>query len=139
MKKIRVGQVRNLLGKKVAVVHTWGDDGFLIAPLSKKFNLPNQWKTVRGQVINVGFMASETTRWLLDHSKLVNAITKEDADACWYLFCKELPDATPVSRYLTPEQIERRLIKEWPKETPQNLAKAEREWRSFMNVTSPLD
>ena len=139
MTKVRVGQVRDLLGKKVAVLHTWGKDQFLIAPLSRKLIRPDQWKTARGQVIHVGLAASETTRWLLDHSKIIGSITKEDADTCWYLFCRDIPDAKPIPTYLTVEQIEQRLLKEWPKESWENLDKAEREWRSFMEVMSPLD
>jgi hypothetical protein len=138
MKKVQVGQVRDLLGKKIAVIHKWGEDQFMIAPLSKKQVRPDQWKTSRGQVINFGLTASESTKWLLAHSKVINAITKEDADACWYLFCDSLEGTKAEPKYLTVESINRRLINDWPKETPQNLAKAKREWQSFMAVTSPM-
>lgn len=138
MKQLRVGQVRELLGKKIVILHSWGDECFAIAPLSRRHNRPDQWKTDNGLVIHCGLVASELSSWLLDHSRLIGAVTPRDLDACWYIFCDSIEGATYKPTHISVEQIERRRLKEWPAETPQALAKAEKEWRNFMSVSSPL-
>ena len=138
MKKLRVGQVRELLGVKIAILHSWGDDCFAIAPLSRRYNRPDQWKTSNGLIIHCGLIASETISWLLDHSKLIGAISSRDLDACWYIFCDQIDGAHYHPTRITEDEINRKRIKEWPPETPQALAKAEKEWRNFMSVSSPL-
>jgi len=138
MNKIKVGQVRELLGLKIAILHSWGDDCFAIAPLSRRYNRPDQWKTSNGLIVHCGLVASETISWLLDHSRLIGAISPRDLDACWYIFCDQIEDAHYRPTRITEDEINRNRISEWPPETPQALAKAEREWRNFMSVSSPL-
>ena len=139
MKKLRVGQVRELIGIKVVLLHKWGEEAFAIAPLSRKFERPDQWKTANGLVVHCGLVDSENNRWLIDNSRLIGAIGPADLDACWYVFCDQLEGAYHIPTRIKEDQIRRRMIKEWPEETPQALAKAKKEWLNFMAVCEPLE
>lgn len=139
MKKLRVGQVRELLGVKIAILHSWGAGYFAIAPLSRHYNRPDQWKTSNGLVVHCGLVSSESNRWLLDHSKLIGAISPRDLDACWYIFCDQIEGAHYIPTRLSETEINANRIIGWPPETTQLLAKAEKEWRAFMAVCEPLE
>lgn len=139
MKKLHVGQVRELLGVKIAILHSWGAGYFAIAPLSRRYNRPDQWKTSNGLVVHCGLVSSESNRWLLEHSKLIGTISPRDLDACWYIFCDQIEDAHYRPTRITEDEINRKRISEWPPETPQALAKAEKEWCNFMSVCEPLE